>query len=218
MYGLHTAIASYDAITHSGGRGSGGRGRDSSQKAYTHTLGAIAGVGMGMGMGVTPVMTAATAAVASSGGFTMPWLDHATTVRIDIHPDGRIVYAEELPGRSAAWLSLDGICFMVSSSTDTSTTSTTSTFSASATAPTPPTTTTTTTSTTAIMRRRLLEGKVEEEMKEEEEDSKLVLDRKVDLNGTLFRWNGSEVSDHAGTIQNDINSSRALVYGSVGNE
>ena len=209
MYGLHTAIASYDAITHSGGRG-GGTGRDSSQKAYTHALGAIAGVGMGMG--VTPVMTATTAAVASSGGFTMPWLDHATTVRIDIHPDGRIVYAEELPGRSAAWLSLDGICFMVSSSTDTSTTAT-STISASA----PPTTTSTTT-TIAIMRRRLLEGKVEEEMKEEEEDSKLVLDRKVDLNGTLFRWNGSEVSDHAGTIQNDINSSRALVYGSVGNE
>ena len=138
----------------------------------------------------------------------MPWLDHATTVRIDIHPDGRIVYAEELPGRSAAWLSLDGVCFMVSSSTTATTTS--------ATAPTPPTTTsTTTTSTIAIMRRRL-EGKVEEE--EEEEESGLVLDRKVDLNGTLFRWNGSEVSDRAGIIQNDVNSSRALVYGSVGNK
>lgn len=116
----------------------------------------------------------------------MPWLDHAVTVRIDIHPDGRIVYAEDeqLPGRSAAWLSLDGICYRISS--------------------------TTTTTTTPIIRRRFEEEK-------ESEERGLVLERKVDLNGILFRWNGSEVSDHAGTIQNDIDSSRALVYGSVGN-
>ena len=137
-------------------------------------------------------VTTSTAAIASSGGFSMPWLDHAVTVRIDIHPDGRIVYAEDeqLPGRSAAWLSLDGICYLVSS------------------------TTTTTTTATSIIRRRFEEGKGKEDREEERE---LVLDRKVDLNGTLFRWNGSEVSDHAGTIQNEIDSSRALVYGRVGN-
>ena len=182
MYGLHTAIATYDAIIHSG--------RNS--RSHQANGSAIAGVGVGM-LGV-PVTTS-TAAIASSGGFSMPWLDHAVTVRIDIHPDGRIVYAEDeqLPGRSAAWLSLDGICYLVSSSTAT--------------------TTTTTTATTSIIRRRFEEGKG----KEDREERELVLDRKVDLNGTLFSWNGSEVSDHAGTIQNDIDSSRALVYGSVGN-
>ena len=170
MYGLHTAIATYDTIIHSG--------RNSRSQKTNGS--AIAGVGVGM-LGV-PVTTS-TAAIASSGGFNMPWLDHAVTVRIDIHPDGRIVYAEDeqLPGRSAAWLSLDGICYLVSSSI----TSTTTTISSA--------------STTS------------------REERGLVLDRKVDLNGTLFRWNGSEVSDHVGTIQNDIDSSRALVYGSVGN-
>jgi len=171
VYGLHTAIATYDAIIHSG--------RNSrSQKAH-----GSASAGVGVGMLGAPVTTS-TAAIASSGGFNMPWLDHAVTVRIDIHPDGRIVYAEDeqLPGRSAAWLSLDGICYLVSSST---------------------TTTTTTTTTSAPTTSR--------------EERGLVLDRKVDLNGTLFRWNGSEVSDHVGTIQNDIDSSRALVHGSVGN-
>jgi hypothetical protein len=134
-------------------------------------------------------VTTSTAAIASAGGFNMPWLDHAVTVRIDIHPDGRIVYAEDeqLPGRSAAWLSLDGICYLVSSSITSTTTSTTIT--------------TTTRSAPTTSR----------------EERGLVLDRKVDLNGTLFRWNGSEVSDHVGAIQNDIDSSRALVYGSVGN-
>jgi len=170
VYGLHTAIATYDTIIHSG--------RNSRSQKTNGS--AIAGVGVGM-LGV-PVTTS-TAAIASSGGFNMPWLDHAVTVRIDIHPDGRIVYAEDeqLPGRSAAWLSLDGICYLVSSSI----TSTTTTISSA--------------STTS------------------REERGLVLDRKVDLNGTLFRWNGSEVSDHVGTIQNDIDSSRALVYGSVGN-
>jgi hypothetical protein len=192
VYGLHTAIATYDAIIHSRRRGR----NSSSQKAHES---AIAGVGVGM-LGVPVTTTTSTAAIASAGGFSMPWLDHAVTVRIDIHPDGRIVYAEDeqLPGRSAAWLSLDGICYRIYSTSTTAAPTTTS-------AP-----TTSTTTTTSIIQRRFEEGK-------DREERGLVLDRKVDLNGTLFRWNGSEVGDHAGTIQNDIDSSRAFVYGSVGN-